>query len=49
MKKELKRFKSHVSLLGVIFWSEVYPDVSNWEEAKTDRLGYDLIRWEPVE
>ncbi|KAI8459204.1 hypothetical protein BY996DRAFT_6442170 [Phakopsora pachyrhizi] len=30
-------------------WSEDYPGVSKWMEARTDRLDYDLRGWEPVE
>ncbi|KAI8460916.1 hypothetical protein BY996DRAFT_6487108 [Phakopsora pachyrhizi] len=29
--------------------AEVYPEVSKWMEAQTDRLGYDLRGWEPVD
>ncbi|CAH7686428.1 hypothetical protein BY996DRAFT_6471850 [Phakopsora pachyrhizi] len=28
---------------------EDYPGVSKWTEAQTDRLGYDLRGWKPVE
>ncbi|CAH7684337.1 hypothetical protein BY996DRAFT_6492523 [Phakopsora pachyrhizi] len=36
-------------LLGGDLWSEDYPGVSKWMEARTDRLDYDLRGWEPVE
>ncbi|KAI8453167.1 hypothetical protein BY996DRAFT_6490992 [Phakopsora pachyrhizi] len=34
---------------GGDLWSEDYPEVSKWMEARTDRLDYDLRGWEPVE
>ncbi|CAH7686001.1 expressed protein [Phakopsora pachyrhizi] len=36
-----------MTILGGDLWSEDYPGVSKWMEARTDRLDYELRGWEP--